>query len=384
MPRPLSAPSSAATAGWSRSGQILLGVTCAGLLAVLPLLNGMNAPSLVCALGVPVLVAVYAAWLTRPQPVAFPSSAAAPVPARLGELLARVLPVWHEHVSSAQTQIDHAVNDLITNFAAVTVQFEDAGFKGTDGASRPDQDAKPLLTQCEQELQDVIALMSKLSATKSQVNESMNELLQATRDLQEMAQGVAQIAAQTNLLAINAAIEAAHAGDAGRGFATVAKEIRSLSQSSAATASRIKDRVDRVTVIMQGATDAAIEASAHEEQAIAQSSQVVRDVLSHMQGLSADADTMRERGTVIRNHIEQLIVSLQFQDRINQVISVVDADIQRLSAQLQRDEPPPEPDSWLADLKRQYTMRDQRQGQARHAADPALAATPPARKVVFF
>jgi methyl-accepting chemotaxis protein len=384
MSGPHYAHTTADQAGWPRMVRILIGTSGAGLLALLPLLEGVSAFSLACALGVPLWTATCIAWFTRPRPELPQVVPGAHLPPQFHALLSRVLPVWHEHVSSARTQIDHAVNDLITNFAAVTVQFEDAGFKGAVSAGGTEQETNPLLMQCERELQDVIALMSKLNATKCQVNDSMHELLQSTRDLQEMVQGVAQIAAQTNLLAINAAIEAAHAGDAGRGFATVAKEIRSLSQSSAATASRIKDRVDRVMSIMQGATDAAIEASAHEEQAIAQSSQVVQDVLSHMQGLSADADAMRERGSIIRNHIEQLIVSLQFQDRINQVISVVDADIQRLSGQLQRDEPPPEADSWLADLKSQYTMREQRQGQARHAAEPAPAATQPARKVVFF
>ncbi len=379
-------PLSTLTGRWPRTLRIGCSALITGALASLPLLHSVDALSLSSALAVPVLTAALATWLThtprRDGNTLAPTADATP----LNQLLSQVLPVWHEHVSSAQTQIDNAVNDLIGNFSSVTDQFEDAGFKGAGGDAAQSNDSSVLLVQCEQELQEVIALMSKLNASKHQVNESMSELLLATRDLQEMAQGVAQIAAQTNLLAINAAIEAAHAGESGRGFATVAKEIRSLSQSSAATASQIKDRISRVTTIMQGATDAAIEASAHEEQAIAQSSQVVQAVLARMQGLSADADTMRERGNTIRSHIEQLIVSLQFQDRINQMIGVVDGDIQRLSDQIGRAEPPPEPHAWLADLERQYTMREQRHDQGRSAPGQAQAQTrtQPARKVVFF
>jgi methyl-accepting chemotaxis protein len=355
-----------------------------GALASLPLMSSVDALSLSSALAVTVITAALATWLTQAPPASARTLTNQTEAAPLNHLLSQVLPVWHEHVSSAQTQIDNAVNDLIGNFSSVSDQFEDAGFKGAGGVTSQQDDSSALLDQCERELQDVIALMSKLNASKHQANDSMAELLQATRDLQEMAQGVAQIAAQTNLLAINAAIEAAHAGETGRGFATVAKEIRSLSQSSASTASQIKDRIIRVTTIMQGATDAAIEASAQEEQAIAQSSHVMQEVLSRMQGLSADADTMRERGNTIRNHIEQLIVSLQFQDRINQMIGVVDGDIQRLSNQISSAEPPPEPQVWLADLQRQYTMREQRHDQGASAPGKVQANAPPPRKVVFF
>jgi methyl-accepting chemotaxis protein len=301
----------------------------------------------------------------------------------LNQLLLGVLPVWNGHMLAARTQIDEAVNDLVVNFASITDQFEAAGFKGATGASSQSDETASLLSLCEDQLQQVITLMNELTHSKVEMNASMQELRQATKDLQSMAQGVALIASQTNLLAINAAIEAAHAGNTGRGFATIAKEIRSLSQSSAQTASQITQRIGRVTEIMDGTSEAAAKAVSSEGVAIERSSGAVNDVLEHMRQLSTDAQTMRTRGNVIRTDIEQLIVSLQFQDRVNQQMSVIDGDMTRLREQIEHQSPLPPADQWLDELKHHYTMREQRHspepGKAEHAPTAA-----PARKVVFF
>ena len=94
--------------------------------------------------------------------------------------------------------------------------------------------------------------MQDVSSKQEEVSAAANEIENAVTSSMEIIGSIHSIASQTNLLSLNASIEAARAGDAGRGFAVVATEVQSLSNSTKETTEHISEKLTNVNESVKG------------------------------------------------------------------------------------------------------------------------------------
>jgi methyl-accepting chemotaxis protein len=155
-----------------------------------------------------------------------------------------------------------------------------------------------------------LAASSKDSALQGQEVVSkaitaMSEINAASAKISDIISTIDEIAFQTNLLAVNAAVEAARAGDEGRGFAVVASEVRSLAQRSAVAAKEIKVLIqDSLRKVDAGS--GLVNRSGETLQGIVGSVKRVTDIVGEIAAASGEQSTGIEQVNTAMTQMDQV------------------------------------------------------------------------------
>ncbi len=180
------------------------------------------------------------------------------------------------------SQIATAINEM----AAAAEEVSHHAAEAAQTSMETDSNTRATQNSVNSAVSDIRQLSSKLEAATS----TMNELQEGAQNVGGVIDVIRGIAEQTNLLALNAAIEAARAGEQGRGFAVVADEVRTLAARTQQSTEEIREMIEQLQSISGEAVLSMEQSQKQAEDSVAQANEANESLNNVVQSISAVND----------------------------------------------------------------------------------------------
>jgi len=206
-------------------------------------------------------------------------------------------------------QVATAMNEMAATVQEVARNAEQA----SEAALAADQQAR----EGDRVVGEAIAQIERLASEVNNSSEAMNQLKGESDKIGSVLDVIKAVAQQTNLLALNAAIEAARAGEAGRGFAVVADEVRSLAQRTQQSTEEIEALIaslqsgtQRVASVMDASRDLT-ESSVELTRRAGGSLETITRTVSSIQAMNQQIATAAEQQSAVAEEINRSVMNVR-------------------------------------------------------------------------
>ncbi|MEW5770037.1 MAG: methyl-accepting chemotaxis protein [Pseudomonadota bacterium] len=204
-------------------------------------------------------------------------------------------------IGNAVRQLDEAISDISARTMSASERAREAGRTAHEGVDVA---------------QESLVGMERIHATVNEATAFVDKLGRSSQEVGAIVAVIKEIADQTNLLALNAAIEAARAGEQGRGFAVVADEVRKLAEKTTQATGEIGQMIQNIQTETRQATEAIgqgmQEASAgvgyarNAGEALARIASSVADVATQVEVIAGAASKQRDSVELVRGSVHAI------------------------------------------------------------------------------